>query len=62
MSEEIQEEMQIEEPKKTRKHKGPTQEQEIAKLKSDVKQIKELLHKMKSAIGLPENLMPKLDD
>ena len=54
--------MQIEEPKKTRKPKGPTQEQEIAKLKSDVKQIKELLHKMKSAIGLPENLMPKLDD
>lgn len=58
---EIQEEIQVEEPKK-RKPKGPTDAQKIAKLESDVKQIKTLLHKMKSAIGLPENLMPKLDD
>lgn len=57
MQEEIQEEI-----KKTRKPKGPGVDQRIAKLENDVMQIKQLLHKMKSAIGLPENLMPKLDD
>jgi hypothetical protein len=39
-----------------------TDKKRIEKLESDVKQIKEMLHKMKSAIGLPDSILPKLDN
>lgn len=33
----------------------------IEKLESDVKKIKEMLHKMSSALGLPKSVLPPLD-
>lgn len=54
-------EEKIQEVKTKQKPKALSDAQKIEKLEKDVRQIKALLHKMKTAIGLPESLMPDID-
>ena len=38
-----------------------TDKKRIDKLEKDILQIKMMLHKMKGALGLPENILPKIE-